>query len=370
MKYAQDSFAIDQKFTIDPKTGFLHLPLIPSKVGILQYPEERRFLSAEVLKAALDSLDYVPITKDHEGCLDGDLVTTENIDKVNRGIVKAGSTFDGKKIHSDGLIQNPELIDDLLSKKVIEASAGYSYDDDKKPGKNEYGEFDTSYTWIKYNHVTAVSKFYKGRAGADVKFEIDQKEGKNMGKIKQKLPAFKVGADTLFNETAIMFTEDCQTAFDACAEREQKLIDKVQSQNTEIETLKASNAANKESLDTLKAAQDGLIKKEDLNELTAELLDARQIAVKVGLDCKDEIDPLIIKQKVLEKMLPNAYKDLKTRKSLSNKAAVDSAYMAFKENMSFHQEVHNTQQALQGQQGAPAPKPRPNLLNSFARFPR
>lgn len=349
-KVAYDSYAIDAKYTIDPETGFLYLPIKAAKVGIMYYPDanERRYFPAEVLKAAADSLNYAIITKFHPSP-PGALIDKNNIQQLSKGFIKSDSEFDGTYVKGNAVIQIDDLINGILDKSFTEGSAGYTYGDDKKPGKNEYGEFDTIITWIKYNHFAALPKGF-GRAGGDVKFGTDQK-GNIMGTIKKELSSFKVGTDSFLDKVTITYTEDNQSAMDSMSIREDKLKDVVRSQTNTIQTLESSLAANKESLKTARTAQDGLINPGDLNSLTAELLDVRQAAVKIGLDCKEETDAHLVKQKILEKMLPTAFKDLKDKDRLKSKTAVDAAYVAFKENMGFHQQVYNTEQALGGNKG-------------------
>jgi len=372
-KLAQDSFEIDaKKYEIDPDTKFLHLPIIIARVGVLDYPEddEKRYFPPEVLKAAANSADYGVMTLLHPDTN----VDVFNVKLVNKGVMKAGTTFDGEFLRGNAIIQDQEFIDDILSKRIIEVSAGYRYKDDACEGvfKAKDGtekKYDTALTFIKYNHFAGVPA---GRAGENVKF-ITDKKGKKMSDIEKELNALKIGADELLPGVTIIYTKDSKSAVDTMTTREKTLMDKIQSQDAEIQTLKASNAANKESLDALKTAQDGMIKKDDLNALTAELLDSRQIAEKIGLDCKDETDALSIKSQALEKMLPQSYKNLKDSNNLQNKQAIDAAYNAMRENLGFHKEVFDTKQALVGQQGMPAPgfnrtpSPRLTTLEHFSR---
>lgn len=363
-KTASDSFAIDaKKYTLDKHSGFLHLPIIAARVGILEYPDSRRYLSPEVLKKAIGSLDYVPVTKDHQG----GLVTTDNIKKVGKGFVKAGSHFDGQYGRGNAIIQEQDLIDDVLEKRIAEASCGYKFKEDNIPGKNQHGNFDSSYTFIGYNHVSAVPK---GRAGENVKFEID-KRGGGMGKVQRQMSGFKIGTDRLLDSATIAFDEDSNAAMDTMTSREQILMDKITEQASRIQTLDSSLTVEKESLKSLKKAQDSMVTTDDLNDLTDELLDVRQAALKIGLDCVGENDAHVIKQKVLEKLLPDAYKSMEDKKVLDNKEAVDAAYTACKQNMGFNTEVFNTGEALRGNKGHLPPAQNNNsMLRTLEQFPR
>ena len=192
-----------------------------------------------------------------------------------------------------------------------------------------------------------------------------------MPDIEKELSGLKVGMDQLLETKTITFTKDNKMAFDVMYDREKKLFGVVNDQADEIKTLKASLAANKESLDQIKAAQDGMIPKDALNNLTAELLDARQVAEKVGLDCKTETDPMIIQQNVIEKMLPEAHKTLTANDSIDDPKSVKAAYVALKENMGFHKKVNDTKNALDNHQ-TPInfPKNRVPLRSSLENFPR
>ena len=368
-KFAYDTFAIDaEKYTIDDK-GRLHVSLRVAKVGIMDYPGERRYMPPEVLKAAVDaeSLDYAIITRMHEGAM----IDIDNLKEYGKGLIKPGSQFDSLYINSDSMIESRDLIEDILTKKVREVSAGYKFKTDGKPGKNEHGEFDTSYTFVQYNHVSAVTK---GRAGRDVKFELDNK-GEPMSDIERPLLDFKIGTDQILDGVTISYGKESKTAMDTMSTREQKLIEVIRKQENEIITLKSAETANKESFDTMKTAQDGMIKKSDLNEMTAELLDVRQAAEKIGLDCKEEVDSHLIRQKVLEKLLPNSYKSLQDKDQLKNHDAVAAAYDSCKENMGFNVDVHKTQEALDLKRGFKAnpqtnPSPQFPLFNTIEGFKR
>ena len=378
MKTAFDIFSIDaaiidgKKYTIDDR-GFLHLPMKMAKVGIMDYPEvgKRRYMPAHVLKAATSSADYAVITENHEG----KMISVDNIKDHGRGFIKKGSAFDGKYINGNGLIQIQSLIDDILAKRVVEVSAGYDFKVDYTPGSNKEGSFDESYTHVKYNHFTAVHKqpgiTGRGRAGKDVKFEIDQKGGNMPSPVQKELSEFKVRDNQLLSVITISFDKESQAAMDTMSFRERKLIVLIRNQDDEIIALKAAAAANKESMDQLKTSQEGMIEKKDLNALISKLLDARQVAEKIGLDCKNEDDPYKIQLMILEKMLPTAHKNLVAMDALENEKAIDSTYMAYKENAGFHQQVYDTNQALQGNQGfhTPPGNQPPNPSNPPNQFP-
>lgn len=368
LKIGSDSFALDAtKHKID-EDGFLHVPITAARVGIFDYPEtgQRRFFPPEVLKNAASSLDNVVVTREHPA---EQLVTVKNIRHVGMGFIKAGSRFDGQFVRGDAVIQDESLINDIIAKRVREVSSGYRFDDDGKKGKNEHGEFDTSLIFKKYNHVAAVSK---GRAGENVKFQIDKK-GKNMAKIKQKLPKYKIGNDDLLQETTVTFDDDTQLAIDAFSDREQTLINKIMSQNNRIESLESSLAVKEESLENSQKAQDSMVSVTDLSDMTAELLDVRQIGVEMGInELKTATDAHDGKLQILKSRSPVAYKDLEKKKRLQNKTAVDSAFSAFKENKGFHKEVHYTTQALKNNQGHRATQ-QPHsgyAVSSFEHFPR
>jgi len=347
---AYDSFAIDaQKASIDPRTGDLHLPLKVAKVGIMTYPEsggQRRYFPPETLKNAVDSLAYASITRLHP---EEKEVNADNVGRVRKGFIKEDSSFDGTYIKSNAVVTDEGLINDITRRILTEASAGYPYEHDGKPGKNEHGKFDTTITWIGYNHVAAVPV---GRAGSDVKFELDHK-GKKMANTKEReLPEFKIGNDQLLTRVSIVYDpETSQTAVDAMSGREETLMSEINRLTTANITLQASNDASKESLKQIQTAQDSMIKAEDLSAMVSDLVESREVALKVGLDCKTDTDSHEIKTKIIKKMLPDAHKSLQERDQLKDKTAVDAAYIAFRENISFHKEMHNTQQALDGKQG-------------------
>jgi len=354
-KIAYDSFAIDaQKASIDPRTGDLHLPLKVAKVGIMTYSEsggQRRYFPPETLKNAVDSLAYASITRLHP---EEKEVNADNVSRVRKGFIEKDSNFDGTYINSNCVITDKGLINDITRRLLTEASAGYPYEDDGKFGKNEHGKFDVTVTWIGYNHVAAVPV---GRAGSDVKFELDHKgEGKKMANKERELPELKIGNDQLLSKVSIFYdSEISQTAVDAMSGREEKLIGEINRLQTKNITLQASNDASKESLKQIQTAQDSMIKAEDLSAMVSDLVESREVALNVGLDCKTDTDSHVIKTKILAKMLPQAHKDLQNRDHLKDKTAVDAAYIAFKENISFHKEMHNTQQALDGKQGTHIP---------------
>ncbi len=372
MIQAYDTFLIDRtiidakKYTIDDR-GFLHLPLKIANVGIMDYPEhkQRRYMPAHVLKTAAPSADYAVITENHEG----KMISVDNVDNHSRGFIKHGSFFDGTYIRANAVIQSRQLIQDILDKNVVEVSAGYACELDSTPGSNAGGHFDVSFKSVKYNHVTAIHKQpgVKGRAGPEVKFEIDQKGKKMPNPIQKELSELKVAGSQLLSVITIHFDKESQAAMDTMSSREHKLIECLRSQDSEIITLKAAAGATKESMDQLKTSQEGMIEKKDLNALISNLLDARQVAEKIGLDCKTEDNPCKIKLLILEKMLPAAHKNLVAMDALENEKAVDSTYMAYKENSGFHKQVHDTLQALDGNQGFqnPAVGQPPNLGNPF-----
>lgn len=371
--FAYDSFAIDaKKYTID-EDGFLHLPLTVAKVGIMTYPGEpyeRRYMPPEVLQAAVSSLDYAFITKMHEG----KMIDVHNRKDHGKGIIKAGSKFDNKYIRANGRVEDPEMVQDILDKRIVEVSAGYKFKIDRKPGQNEYGAFDTSYTAAKYNHVSGLVTSMPARAGRDIKFAIDKKGGNSMADIQKQLSGFRIGDIQILDVKTISFDKESGSAMDAMDGREQKLLVVIRNQNEKINGLEATVTANKESLKQLQTAQDSMINKGDLNAMTAELLDTREASKKIGLDCAGEVDAHIIKQKILEKVLPGSYKALKEKDQLKSKTAVDAAYDACKENLGFNLEVHNTEEALKGNKGhRPVPPGQskgllvPNLNTSYYR---
>jgi len=369
---AYDSFAIDaQKAKLDPRTGDLHLPVKAAKVGIMAYPEHggiRRYFPAETLKAAVDSLAYASVTRLHP---EEEEVTADNVKRVRKGFIKENPKFDGTYNRGDAIITDQALIDDILGRRLTEASAGYPFEADGKPGKNEFGEFDTTVTWISYNHVAVVPT---GRAGADVRFEIDHKGEKKMATKERELREFKIGNDQLFPNVLIVYDpETSQVAIDAMYSREEKLMSVITELQTKNISLQAANDAGKESLATLQTAQDSMIPKKDIGALVARLAAVQAIGKKVGLSCDTETDPYKIEKDVLKKMQPKTYKNLVDRKQLDDANAIDGAFDAFSENIEFNTEVYNTKQALDNKTGADVPvfNPAPTQgIRSLEQLPR
>lgn len=361
-----DSFAIDAgKAELDPRTGDLHLPVKVQKHGILVYPDgQRRYLPKEVLKAALDSLKSVVITRLHPA---EKQVNPDNVDRLRKGYIKEDVEFDGTYNKGNAVVTDKGLIDDILQRRLTEASMGYPFELDATPGKAEMGEYDAIYTWINYNHLAVVPV---GRAGADVKFELDHKGEKTMSDVKnvqRELGSFQVGNETLLTKTTINFAADSQTAIDAMSSREDKLTAKIAEQNQEITRLTVAHDACKEEMKKMQTAQDGMVAKSELNKKVSDLVDTRQLADRIGLDCKTEVNPHVIKQQLVEKLLPKVYKSLEERDQLKDEVAVDAAYLTLKENASFYKEVHDTNLALQGKKGAAPvnfPKPGKNFSRS------
>jgi hypothetical protein len=362
---AYENFAIDAgKAKLDPRTGDLHLPVKVQKHGILVYPEaggQRRYLPKEVLEAALDSLSSVVITRLHP---EEKEVNPDNVNRVRKGYVKEDVEFDGTYNKGNAVVTDKGLIDDILQRRLTEASMGYPFELDATPGKTDMGEYDAVYTWISYNHLAVVPI---GRAGADVKFELDHKGEKTMSDFQRELGSFQVGDQTLLTKTTINFAADSQTAIDAMSSREEKLMAKIAEQNQEVTRLTVAHDACKEEMKKMQTAQDGMVAKGDLNKMISDLVDTRQLAERIGLDCKTEVNPHVIKQQLVEKLLPKVHESLKERDQLKDEVAVDAAYLTLKENASFYKEMHDTGLALQGRKGAAPvnfPKPGKNFSRS------
>lgn len=342
MKKAHDTYQIDAaKYYIDQATGFLHVPITMGRVGIMYYPEneQRRYFPPATLTAALDSANYAIVTRQHPQ----NFVTTENVDEVNKGITKEGSIFDGKKNRGEVIIYDRAYIEDILSKNIVEISPGYSYDDDGQPGKNELGEFDCTVTSIKYNHFAGVEK---GRNGPDVKFQIDQKGKKMEKKIERSLPTFKVALDVLLPGVVIIYEEVDKTAMDTMFSREEILKNKVSQQKFDMEVLEANLTTEKATAKKLKTANDGMVSVEDINKMAGEIVDVREVAAKIGLDCSEQTDPHEMKKSILKKILPDAYKTLEDKELLDNKQALDASYAVCRSNMGLNKEIMQINEAL------------------------
>ena len=166
-----------EKFEVTDE-GFFVGKMRVAKEGILLYPRpdgstRKVLVLAEDLADAesLKTLRHKPITIDHPK----DFVDVTTAHQVMIGHVGETVLVEDGFLKATYAVTSDKGVDFLrLNPSVREISAGYSYEAVEEPGVHEkYGEYDEIQKNRRYNHVSIVPQ---GRAGPDVRLNVDSKE--------------------------------------------------------------------------------------------------------------------------------------------------------------------------------------------------
>jgi hypothetical protein len=147
--------------------GFLRLPGIFGRVGVLEYPEKgyRKYISAAVLQKAVKGLAGIPVVYNHPP--GGQLLTPETASQYTVGAVMSAS-FDGFYIRGEVIIWDKDAIK-AASSSHRALSLGYHQELKLNAGvtiNNLRYEYETKS--IVYNHLAICER---ARAGEAVKLQ-------------------------------------------------------------------------------------------------------------------------------------------------------------------------------------------------------
>lgn len=154
--------------------GFLRIPAVMTKVGVLTYrtPDGQTIKELrpedEVLRQdSLDTLSLAPVTIHHHGLVNPDNVATHQV-----GIVGEQIRADGTKVTGHVVVQTKDAIRSVQSRELAEISPGYVCEIDRTPGTYKGERYDQIQRNIVYNHIALLPPGM-GRAGAEVSLRMD-----------------------------------------------------------------------------------------------------------------------------------------------------------------------------------------------------
>lgn len=197
-----------ENWRIDPD-GMLRVTANILKEGVFPYAREDFYdeLPEEVQKrigdrnTVMEFINLDALTDDVLSSLEGKPVITDvhewqTVEDDERGADKdvreigsiAGKPWktDDGYIRVDLLIKDPDAIDRITSKELIENSAGYMSSIHPEPGQYDGQDYDLEQAITRFNHVV-ILPLGKGRCGRDVKIlNAVNKEGKQMPTIIEK----------------------------------------------------------------------------------------------------------------------------------------------------------------------------------------
>lgn len=155
--------------------GGVRVDAVLTRVGVFPYrnsdgTERREYRPPdEVMKAdSVRTLAGAPVTRDHVGMVD-----PKNWRQVSRGHVLGEPRSDDNRLEATLDVQDAELAEEVLGKKVREVSCGYRCRLDWTPGETPDGQkYDAVQRDITYNHVALGPRGW-GRQGRDVALRLD-----------------------------------------------------------------------------------------------------------------------------------------------------------------------------------------------------
>ncbi len=323
--------------------GYLKASAFATRCGVFTYMNFdgslRRELrpEAEVFKAeSLKTLAEVPLTNDHPPVL---------LDAKNSRQYTVGFTGADVKRTEDKVAVNLTVIDDVTIGQVMEGgkqelSCGYFCDIEFKSGVWNGMEYDAIQKNISYNHLAVVER---GRAGPEVKINMDSADQKNMAVMvhndadeKNSLgtdskPTVKFSSDKERKMTKIKVDGVEYEVSEAVASVVAPKLDALAKATSELEAAKAKIDASGKEVATLqgkvdaldaetKKRDDEIAKLKDSKMSDKDLIARADAIVKtrdfaktiLGEQVKvDEMDMATMKKEVVKKFLPDIKVDEK-----------------------------------------------------------
>ncbi len=158
--------------------GFLRVDANLTRVGVLVYKNadgsDRRELRLpeEVFNAdSLSTLSLAPLTDMHPS----EMVTSENVTRLQKGIVATEAKQDGRFVRAQLLIQDADLIKAIERGDRKELSPGYTCHLDATPGEWNGERYDAIQRGVAYNHI-AIGPRGWARSGSEVALRTDGKD--------------------------------------------------------------------------------------------------------------------------------------------------------------------------------------------------
>lgn len=289
--------------------GFLIAKGKVTRTGVLNYkkPDGSLFrqlrLPEEVFKdSSMKTLEFKPVTLEHPF----EMVDSSNARTVARGMVAGKPIQEGDFLTAPLVITDKQAIESLQNGDTKELSCGYWCDLEEKPGVYKGESYDAIQRNITYNHV-ALTK--KGRAGPDVRVQLDSEEtkvfiqdveetatpnntGGNMETVKVMLNGkeFDLPKDVAeaLNAHCAAMEDACKSKMDeqtkAMGEKEAALASQ-KAESDKVQAMADSLKAEKEALEKKIAEHKDSVSQEQVNELVKQRVRVLSIASKC-LDSK------------------------------------------------------------------------------------
>ena len=277
------------KFT---KEGYLSASARVTKTGVFDYRDEGNLV--RVLRhpddvfdeKSLETLKQIPVTILHP---DKDISPNRIVDSWNSSFLTVGSTGDNILRDGDFVVANLKVFDANAVKKIKdenlkEISLGYETLVTDESGEYNGESYDMRQTDIRYNHLSFVSR---GRAGPDVRINLDKKESDKMSNL------VSVKLDGI----------DYQASPEV-----EKALGKV---SAKVDSLEDAVKASKKAFDALEGERDQLKKELDeksgadnvalIDAAAKARIDILSVADAVELDSVDELSNAKIMSAVVEK---------------------------------------------------------------------
>lgn len=264
MELKSERVRIGNNFKVD-EDGIALVKAVILKEGVFDY------LQSEFIEGGSNEIEkvYIPVQeftpealKSGEGrdviVGDHDWRTSENAAKDGKSIgqISGVLSLDGTKIVCELRITDKETVDKILSKELVEISAGYTADFSQEAGIYNGVQYTYRQGNIVFNHVLLLPEG-EGRCGSDVRV-INKKKGElKMSKTLRikigntdKSVEFSneddaVKAEELVDEVKTSSAKDVENAL----EEVKKLEEEVQAKNAELEEKKQLIEEFKEKLE-------------------------------------------------------------------------------------------------------------------------
>lgn len=166
--------------------GWLRVPARMAKTGVQEYRKADGSISREYRPPeevfhpdALASFQLIPLTLLHPP----EPLDSTNTHKYAVGAVGEAVKKDGDFVAGPTLVTHADAVEALLSKKISEASCGYTCTLDPTPGEINGVKYDAIQKNIRGNHLAIVPR---GRAGPEVRFKLDAEDAADVSLVPQE----------------------------------------------------------------------------------------------------------------------------------------------------------------------------------------
>lgn len=250
------TFNNKMKWRLDEDTGYLRVTANIVKAGVMQYHRSELLESGVEIPAHIVG-EYINVLLPQDSIADKKFLTSIEGTDVTRGHVwQGGETRDyavgsiagtakvkGDYVQTDFVLKDKSVITDVMTKRLVENSGGYTGDIIFESGLHGDMSYDAIQTNLRYNH-TALLQEGHGRAGRDVK--IINSKGKPM--TTQKVRLMNSGVTVNVADDSVQAVEQLDQKLSGMVDKSE--LEQAQNKITELET---TNRLKDEELAALKA---------------------------------------------------------------------------------------------------------------------